>query len=124
MLVRGGGDMDILKNIACAVCVVVFVIGICAVVNRLLLLFVRPRCGERAFTVLFLDDEVKDPAAVISYYVSVYSVSGGIGEMKIICVDRGLSEKLLEFLRTVFAHEKHVVFMTDGDFFDMITQKK
>ena len=108
--------MDILKNIVCALGVVVFVAGLCAIFNRLLLLFVRPRCGENTFTVVFLDGGTEYPAAVISYYLTIYSVSGGLGQMKIICVDKGLSIHTAELLKEVFAHEKHVKFMSAEEF--------
>ena len=59
--------MDILKNLLCAVGVIVFTVGLCALFNRLLLLTVRPKCGEKAFTVVMLDDEMKSPALIIRY---------------------------------------------------------
>ena len=124
LCIRGGGEMEMFKNIMCALGVVVFVIGLCAVYNRLLLLTVRPRCGENAVTVIILDGEMRSPAAVISYYLSVYSVSGGIGQMKLLCVDRGLSEHSLQLLKEVFRREKHVVFVTEEEFFGFFTQKK
>ena len=116
--------MELLKNVLCAVCVVVFVIGICAVINRLLLLAVRPRCGDGAFTVIMLDGDTKSPAAVISYYLSVYSVSGGMGQMKIVCVDRGLPKHTAELLKEMFGHERHVVFLSEDEFFGDFMQKK
>ena len=124
LCVRGGGKMELFKNIMCALGVVVFVIGLCAVFNRLLLLSVRPRCGEKAVTVIMLDDEMKSPAAVISYYLSVYSVSGGIGQMKLLCVDRGVPEHSLQLLKEIFRREKHVVFVTEEEFFGSFMQKK
>ena len=116
--------MELLKNTAFAIAAILFAVGLCAVFNRILLLAVRPRCGEKAVTVIMLDGEMKSPAAVISYYLSVYSAAGGIGQMKILCVDRGLSEHSLQLLREVFRHEKHVVFVSEEDFLYCLSKKK
>ncbi len=115
--------MEFFKNAACAVGAVVFVIGLCAVFKRILLMAVRPRCGENAVTVIMLDGKTKSPAALISYYLSVYSVSGGIGQMRILCVDRGLPEHSLRFLKDVFRREKHVVFVSEEEFLFALSKK-
>ena len=121
MIVRGGRRfMEILKNILCGLCAVIFVLGLCAAANRLLLLAVRPRCGENSFTVVMLDEKLKDPASVISYYLSVYSVSGGLGRMKIMCVDCGLDEETSALLKAVFRYDNHVVFIDKVEFFDFL----
>ena len=116
--------MDILKNLLCAVGVIVFTVGLCALFNRLLLLTVRPKCGEKAFTVVMLDDEMKSPAAVISYYQSVYSSAGGMGQMKIVCVNRGLQEHSLELLKEIFSRDKHIVFVDEAEFFGKLSENK
>ena len=116
--------MDILKNLLCAVGVIVFTVGLCALFNRILVLTVRPKCGEKAFTVVMLDDEMKSPAAVISYYQSVYSSSGGMGQMKIVCVNRGLQEHSLELLKEIFSRDKHIVFVDEAEFFGKLSENK